>query len=182
MLADVSRRDEKVWASLTGEMGYALREEIQGAPTGSMFRRLMEEQVHLITSLPLNAAERCHELVTGQLYGSARANAIAEHILQTGQVTESRAMLIARTEVGRAASALTQSRAQYVGSDGYIWRTAGDKDVRKLHRKLEGTFHKWDDPPVAGENGERAHAGAIYNCRCYPEPVLPMEFRRFQRH
>jgi hypothetical protein len=26
---------------------------------------------------------------------------------------------------------------------------------------------------VAGEQGEHAHAGMIYNCRCYPEPVIP---------
>jgi uncharacterized protein with gpF-like domain len=101
----------------------------------------------------------------------------------------SHARLIARTETARTASVLTEVRAKSVGSEGYIWRTSLDADVRpkigtpnfaKLntlamgsHRKLEGTFHRWDDPPIASENGERAHPGQIYNCRCWPEPVLP---------
>jgi SPP1 gp7 family putative phage head morphogenesis protein len=107
-------------------------------------------------------------------------------------VTRSRAELIARTETGRAASALTQARAEYIGSPGYLWRNANDYKVRpeigikhfaKLntlakgsHRKLEGTFHRWDDPPIAGVNGERAHPGSIYNCRCWAEPVLPQRY------
>ena len=130
------------------------------------------------TSLPLDAAQRVHELTTGALYEGARANEIAAEIMKTGEVTRSRANLIARTEVGRSATTLTQARAESVGSVGYIWRTARDYDVRQRHKELEGTFHAWNDPPVATDPGQRpirAHAGSIFNCRCYAEPVLPGE-------
>lgn len=173
MLADVKRRDEAVWASWSREMGRSLREEIQNAPTGELMRRRLEEQVSLITSLPLEAGQRVHDLTIKGLSNSTRASAYVEAIQRSGHVAASRAELIARTETARTASELTQARAVHIGSDGYIWRTARDRRVRDLHRKLQGRFVAWDDPPVAGENGEHAHAGQIYNCRCYPEPVIP---------
>src|SRR5258708_507105 len=42
MLADVSRRDEKVWIERTRGMARDLRKEIARAPTGKTMRRLME--------------------------------------------------------------------------------------------------------------------------------------------
>src|ERR1019366_5325789 len=122
MLVDASRRDEKVWKEYTEYLGVNLRAEITSAPTGEVMRDLLNDQVYLITSLPLDAAKRVHELSSGALYEGARANEIAAEIMKTGEVTRSRANLIARTEVGRSATALTQARAESVGSVGYIWR------------------------------------------------------------
>jgi SPP1 gp7 family putative phage head morphogenesis protein len=175
MLADVSRRDEAVWAKLSVEMGRALREEIRSAPTGEFLRDKLAENVELITSLPLEAAERVHKLTMRALEGGERAAGVAKEIMRSGHITQSRANLIARTEVARTASGLVEARAKHVGSEGYIWRTAGDADVRALHKKLNGKFFNWDDPPISGEAGERSHAGQIYNCRCYCEPVVPDE-------
>ncbi len=185
MLVDVSRRDEKVWKEYTQYLGLNLQQEIATAPTGEVMRDLLNEQVHLITSLPLDAAKRVHELTTGALYEGARANEIAAEIMKTGEVTRSRANLIARTEVGRSATTLTQARAESVGSVGYIWRTARDFDVRQRHKELEGSFHAWNDPPIATDPGQRpirAHAGSIFNCRCYAEPVLPGEVAKSQKN
>lgn len=193
MIDDVSRRDIRAWNLHARAMGQEMRREILNAPTGELARQLMEDQVHLITSLPLQAAQRVHELSMGNLYSGARAAEVAKHLMETGQVTKSRADLIARTEAGRVSTAFTKVRAQFIGSEGYIWRSAGDWLVRPAigtphfsqlntlargsHRKLEGTFHKWDDPPIAGPKGERAHPGSIYNCRCYAEVVVPERLR-----
>lgn len=172
MLADVSRRDETAWRKLANLMGAELEDEIRNAPTGAAMRELMEEQIGLITSIPLDAAQRIHKFATQNLVSGTRAEAISQAIQSTGHVSKGRANLIARTEVGRASGALTQARAEYAGVEYYIWRSLGDSDVRPLHRKLNGTVHRYDNPPVAGEAGERAHAGMIYNCRCYMEPVI----------
>jgi SPP1 gp7 family putative phage head morphogenesis protein len=173
MQQDVSRRDLRTWRSLTAEMSTALRQEIANAPTGETLRRLLAEQVHLITSLPIEAGQRVHELTLQAIEQGDRFSEIVGMIRASGAVSESRANLIARTEVARTSASLTMARAQHVGSEGYVWRTAKDSDVRPKHKVLEGKYIRWDDPPVAGERGERAHAGMIYNCRCYPEPVLP---------
>jgi SPP1 gp7 family putative phage head morphogenesis protein len=176
MLADVSRRDQAQWNRVSRTMSRSLREEIERAPTGEALRKLLDLQVELITSLPLDAATRVHELAIEGLQTGARANELAAKILATGHVTASRANLIARTETARAASTLTQVRAKYVGSTHYIWRTSGDSDVRPLHRKLNGKTIAWDNPPVSGEDGEKAHAGTIYNCRCFASPIISEEF------
>lgn len=180
MSLDVDRREWNAWKQLSRSVGSALHKELEKFPTGEIRRRLMAEQVSLITSLPREAADRVHQLTASALITGQRADVVAKEILLSGHVTAGRARLIARTEVARTASVLTQSRSEFIGSDSYIWRTVGDTDVRNRdgdpvgsHRKLEGKVIYWDDPPVASTNGKTAHAGQIYNCRCWPEPILP---------
>lgn len=173
MLAEVSRRDETAWMAASRSVGRDLRRELADAPIVDVVRALLAEQVHLITSLPLEAAQRVHDLTveglgTGRRYGDLR-----DQILRTGHVTVSRATLIARTETARTASAFTQARARHVGAEAYVWRTANDRDVRKAHKQLANRVFRWDDPPVAEANGERHHPGQFPNCRCWAEPVLP---------
>lgn len=172
MLAGVNQRDEGAWAELTRELSLGLRREVRTAPTGELMRKLLAEQVTLIKSLPLEAAQRVHELTLKGLEDSTRASEIAKEIARSGEVTMGRATLIARTEVARTASTLTQARALHVGSVEYIWRTAGDSDVRESHRKMAGKVVRWDTPPTLSD-GTVTHAGQIYNCRCWPEPILP---------
>lgn len=174
LIAEVNQRDGQAWTELARSMGQELKAEVRAAPVMAAMQRLQEEQVELITSLPKKAAQRIHHLTQQSLYGgSVRAEDLAEEIARTGEVTLGRAKLIARTETSRTASAMVEARSRYVGSTGYFWRTSGDSDVREQHRKLNGKFFRWDAPPVSGSSGERSHPGAIYNCRCYPEPVLP---------
>lgn len=172
MVARVAKTDEQAWITLGRQMGKALRTELQSAPTGEFLRLFMDEQVHLITSLPLDAAQRVHDLTREAMVKAKRAEEVKAQILETGSVTETRARLIARTEIARTASGLTMARAQHVGSTHYIWRTSGDLDVRESHKKMEGAIVPWATPPLLSD-GTRTHAGMIYNCRCYPEPILP---------
>ncbi|WP_175920376.1 phage head morphogenesis protein [Burkholderia pyrrocinia] len=174
MIADLNRRDEQMWMKQAADMSRALREEIRGAATGETMRALLAEQVRLIKSIPLDAAERVHRLTLEGMVDSTRAAQISKAIQESGQVAKSRADTIARTEVSRTAATLTEARALDVGSPGYFWRTSGDSDVREDHRELEGKFFTWDKPPIADKrSGARAHPGCIYNCRCWAEVVLP---------
>ena len=96
---------------------------------------------------------------------------LVEEIRRSGDVTASRATMIARTATSSTAEALVEARARSVGSTGYLWRTARDGDVRPSHRAMEGKFVAWGSPPTL--DGYTAHAGCFANCRCRPEPVLP---------
>lgn len=187
MIHDVSLRDMKAWRERAKDISWNLEAVVRGAPIGLVMQQRMDEQVALITSIPRDIAEEVHQMAITSLYSGQRYGNIRDMILQKADITLARANLIARTEVARTTTELTRARSDYVGSDGYIWRTAHDADVRPAltlspraranfigsHRKLEGTFHRWDDPPVSGQRGERAHPGQIYNCRCIPEPVIP---------
>lgn len=171
MLADVSRRDERVWAQITQGMGVALRDEIRRAPTGARMQFLLADQVAEITSIPKDAAERLGKLVTEALYTGTRAAEISKEIQYSGHVSRSRADMLARTGVGTASTQLTRARAEYIQSPGYLWRTSRDSAVRESHRKMEGKFVAWDKPPTL--DNYTAHAGEPANCRCWCEPIVP---------
>lgn len=177
MLTEVDARDRQSWSDLAAEMSRELRREIQTAPTGQLFQALLNEQVTLIKSLPLEAAQRVHELTIKGLEDSTRASEFAKEIARSGEVATSRANLIARTEVARTASTLTQARAEHVGSTHYVWETSGDSDVRPGHKAMAGKVCEWKNPPAVEENGKimHHHPGQIWNCRCWPRPILPSE-------
>jgi SPP1 gp7 family putative phage head morphogenesis protein len=184
MIAEVSRRDYTAWVRHARMINQELDKELLwgGTVTGDEMRRIIDAQVDLITSIPLDAAQKVQDLsqaywVAGQRYGALRTNIIASDYLrefsQIPQQVYNRATLIARTETAKTSAAVTQSRAQYIGSTHYIWKTAKDADVRPMHKRLEGTVHAWDDPPIAEERGDRHHPGEFPNCRCWASPILP---------
>lgn len=172
MVVDSSLRNRKALASQTMEIGKAMRIELQRAPTGAVMRQLQEAQVTLIKSLPLEAAEKVQTLVREALPTSARSATLVDDIMKLGSQTEGRARTIARTETSKAQSTFTRARAEYVGSEGYIWRTSRDGNVRDSHREMDGKYVRWGSPPRLSD-GTVTHAGEIYNCRCWAEPVLP---------
>ncbi|MFG1302166.1 phage minor head protein [Xanthobacter sp. V3C-3] len=170
MIAEVAARDEATWFDVSRKMGRALRKEIATAPTGTIMRERLADQVRLITSLPREAAQRVRSLANEAIVQGTRPAELAKEIMRTGEVTESRAILIARTETSRTATELTRARAEHVGSPGYWWRTAGDSDVRESHRKMNGKFIAWNDPPTL--DGMTGHAGQLPNCRCFCDVAL----------
>jgi SPP1 gp7 family putative phage head morphogenesis protein len=176
MIADVSRRDAAAWIKHGQMIGQALREEIQNAPTGAAMRAALAEQVQYITSIPREAAQRLFKLTTEGMPQGIRASEIAAEIMRSGDVAKSSAMRLARTGVSSTATELTKARAEHIGSEGYIWRTSRDADVRKSHWEMEGKFVPWNKPPTL--DGFTAHCGQFANCRCFPEPQIPERFGR----
>ncbi len=172
MIKETAARDEFNWNTVAQKMGIALRAEIAGAPTGAVMRRLLAEQVDLITSLPREAAQRVHDLTQEGIVQGTRPAAIAAKILETEHVTKSRATLIARTEVARTASKLTEARALHVGCTHFVWITAGDSEVRASHKALNRKTFRYDTPPLSDPPDHYSLPGQIWNCRCLALPVL----------
>lgn len=177
IITDVSLRDEKTWLIYAQDLSRGMKDQIRNTDVGAVYQQLLNEQVRLIKSLPLDAAQRIQDLSTRALIEGSRASEISSMIMASGHVAKSRANTIARTEISRAQSIFTQARAENLGSEGYIWRTSEDEDVRKRHNELNGKFIYWDEPPIVDlKSGRRAHAGCDINCRCYPEPVIPDDY------
>ena len=174
IITDVALRDEKTWLIYAQDLSRGVKDQIRNTDIGAVYQELLNDQIRLIKSLPLDAAQRVHDLSTRALIEGGRAGEIAGLIMATGKVSKGRANTIARTEVSRASSVFTQCRAEDLGSDGYIWRTSNDLDVRQSHREMNGKFVKWDEPPTLDRM--TGHAGCLPNCRCYPEPVIPEDF------
>lgn len=172
ILESVSKNNERAWVQATKAMGKELRRFLTQTPVGAVARQLQAEQVELIKSLPIEAGLRAQNIAQEAAIGSKRADVAAQEIARTGKVTESRATLIARTEIAKANASMTQARAQSAGITHYIWRTAEDADVRSSHAAMNGKIFRFDTPPYV--EGEGNHGpGEIYNCRCFAEPIIP---------
>ncbi len=171
MLKRADVKSKRTFYAAAKRMGHNLDDLLSGDNAiADVFRQKIDENVLLIKSLPLDAAKRVENVVAKGFVNGSRADEILNDVLETGDISRNRAMLIARTEISKASTALTQGRAEGVGSEGYIWRTAGDGDVRPSHQAMEGRFVYWNDPPTL--DGIRGHAGEYPNDRCYPEPVI----------
>lgn len=171
MVEDVNMRDLATWRSMGVEISAGLKREIQRAPANDIINSLVNIQVDLIKSIPIDAAIRVNGLAIQIVESGERSKSIIADIMRSGEVAMSRAKLIARTEVARTAATLTQSRAQSIGSSGYIWRTSRDGDVRPSHMAMQGKFVAWNDPPTL--DNLTGHAGCLPNCRCWAEVIIP---------
>lgn len=171
MVEEIDARDRRAWREVSAEMSQIMQAQLHGTDVGSLTRQRLADQVQLITSLPRDAAERVHKLTLEGLTQGTRANEIAAEIMRSGQISKSRANLIARTEVARTSTEFTRARAEDIGSTHFIWRTSRDSDVRPTHKALDGKTFRWDEPPEC-DPGHHALPGAIWNCRCFAEPVF----------
>ncbi len=170
MLRDANRQSDRLFMAQMKSVGKEYNRQLAESMAGQQAAKLLREQVELITSIPIKAGLRVQELAKKAAADGTRAEELAQEILRTNEVTQARAMLIARTEIGKATATFNQARAQSVGSEGYIWRTSLDGDVRDSHGDMEGQFVRWDEPPTL--DGLTGHAGALPNCRCYAEIIV----------
>lgn len=170
MLSDSNNQSDRFFASQMKSIGKEYNRQLAESVAGREASRLLNAQVELITSIPVEAGLRAQKLSQQAAAGGRRADEVAKEILRTEDVTVSRAMLIARTEVSKATATFNEARAKSVGSPGYVWRTSEDEDVRESHAAMEGQFVSWDNPPTL--DGMTGHAGCLPNCRCYAEIVI----------
>ena len=167
-----NRHNLKEWRALSKTISDKMSSFYTEGAVAHAMRDLSEVGAGLIKSLPIDAGKKAVEYAQTAASTGMRHEDLINQIQELGEITHARAQLIARTEVARQQSLLTQTRAVSIGSEGYIWRTAEDGRVRPSHAALNGKFIRWDDPPLV-DGRYRAHAGQIFNCRCYPEPVVP---------
>lgn len=171
MLRSVAAQSRRAFKQENKRLTEGFREMMASSEVGLTQQVLLREQVTLIKSLPTKAGERVQTMATEAVMNGSRGAEIERELLRSGEVTEARARLIARTEVAKAQSTLTEARAKAAGSNAYIWRTAEDEAVRESHAEMEGQVVLWDSPPTLSD-GTVTHAGQIYNCRCFAEPIF----------
>jgi SPP1 gp7 family putative phage head morphogenesis protein len=171
MTSAVDRKNRQTWESHASKISKGLRQQLKQKIDDVTLSEINRRNAKLIKDLPLGAADKIADMATEATVTGTRAEQLAARIAEVGEMAHNRAQIIARTEVSKVSTTLTKARAAMVGSEGYIWRTSRDGDVRDGHAQMEGKFVRWDDPPRV--DGIKAHAGEAPNCRCYPEPVIP---------
>lgn len=160
-----------------------VKEEVK-SPDGVFWLKI-KENARLIQTFPLDVSTPLTEYIAKESLKGRRSEDILKDLEKKFPTTaKSRLRLIARTEVSKTQTALTQSKAVGMGLNWYIWKTSEDERVRGSHAKMLDVLINWNDPPsperlVGMKDCGKYHAGDIYNCRCYPEPVVDFDFIDF---
>lgn len=168
--------------STQGRMIYErLKRELNGPLNGSISFEI-QKNAEIIKSIPINISKEVTEHILTESMAGRRASSIAEDLQELiPKMTKNKAKLIARTETSKTSTALTKARCENLGINWYIWRTSEDVRVRSSHSHMEDVLVCWNNPPspeaLINEKFVGVyHAGDIYNCRCYPEPVIKLDF------
>ena len=115
--------------------------------------------------------------VVHEAYDSGlRVEGLAARLAERFGVSDTRAELIAQDQILKLNAQISETRLRDAGVEEYIWITSRDERVRPEHLALDGTKHRWDDPPVSNKNGEKNNPGTDVRCRCIANPVLPDTF------
>lgn len=171
--ARVSTRSHFLYTVLMEELKQGIKKDIDSQVISN---------AALIKTLPSDTAQKVVKDIEEYALSGLRAEEI-EKLIQdkTRQHSRASARLIARTEVSKTTSALTKARSEELGLRWYVWRTMEDGDrVRKSHRIMNNVLVSWNNPPspellVKEKDVGRYHAGNIWNCRCYSEPLIDID-------
>ena len=155
---------------------------------GGVFFQVVRENAQWIKTFPLDVSEELTRFISTEGMQGRRGSDIMTDLMQKfPDIAKSRLQLIARTEVSKTQSALTQARALSLGLNWYIWRTSSDARVRSAHSHMEGVLVNWNNPPspeVLDPKGKQVpygnyHAGNTFNCRCYEEVIVNLDYVEF---
>ena len=181
IVGQLDKNSKQEWEKHSKRMSFAMKQELMKADTGTTLKKFMDDNVHLIKSLPSEAAKRIHNIIYKNLYtGELRAAGLVKEIMKTKDITKNRAATIARTEISRASTGLTKARSEAVGIDWFVWHSTKDIRTRKAHKLLDGVLVNYSDPPSPESLiGEKSYGyylpGAIFNCRCYAAPLIRID-------
>ena len=130
----------------------------------------VRDNIELIASIPEQYFDKVEDLLEGNWEAGARWEDLADAISHVGDVTESRAKLIARDQTSKMNGAFNKARQTSIGIMRYEWQTAGDERVRETHAENDGKRFFWDEPPE-----ETGNPGEDINCRCVAIPVFDLD-------
>lgn len=170
------------WLKHSAIISQRMRQEIKTVPVKPLLEQFLMDNVGLIQSMPLRAAQKVQKVVVENLQtGQYRAEGLVDQIMNIGKVTENRAKLIARTEISRMSTELIRVRSEAVDMNWYIWKTSHDVRVRGSHRLMDKVLVNWSEPPSPERLDHQNHdygnynPGQIFNCRCYPQPLVRID-------
>lgn len=138
----------------------------------------VSQNTSLIKSVPSQYMAKVEQIVRTGVMAGTSSREIAKQVKEASGVSDRRAKIIARDQIGKANGELTQHRQTDLGVKEYTWVTAHDERVRgnpagrfpravPSHYARDGKTFSWDKPPEGG------HPGMAILCRCFASPVFP---------
>lgn len=123
--------------------------------------------VRMVKNVPETFFDDIGNRVAQGLREGQRAEELQQVISDRYDVSESRARLIARDQIGKLNAELNETRQVALGIETYTWRGVMDERERDEHIAHEGETYAWNDPPA-----DTGNPGEDVNCRCTAEPNI----------
>ncbi len=162
--------DERLKAAIKASLSIDISPVLnQSGPILDAMKAATKANIELITSIPDQFFEKLGDAVGKNMESGMRFEDLAKEIERIGDVTESRAKLIARDQTSKMNGAFNEARQTSLGIDRYVWQTSGDERVRPEHATNDGEIFSWDKPPATG------HPGQDINCRCVAVPYFDLD-------
>lgn len=124
------------------------------------------QNVSYIKSIESNLLDKVSTLIFEETVKGTASKQIQEQLMQSFDVSRSKAKFIAVDQSGSIFGQLTKERHTSIGVEKFAWLSAGDKRVRPEHQNYNGKTYTYKD----GANGKTP--GSDYRCRCVGQPVF----------
>lgn len=150
------------------------REELSERSSEALSRGYSDNMELWVKNFSADTIRELREAVEENAAAGYRFDHLVDRIQGRYDVSRTKAEFLARQETSLLVSKHREQRFGEVGITEYVWRTAGDVEVREGHRELNGRTFEFAKPPVVdAASGRRANPGEDYRCRCRAEPVMP---------
>ena len=138
----------------------------------------IKTNVGLIKTIPQKFFGQIENTVN-DMWTNGRSTAdIKDALWERYDITERRAKVIARDQIGKINQQVTEKRHRELKITKYRWSTSKDErvrgdpsglypDAKYSHYDREGEVFSYDDPPEDG------HPGTPIQCRCVAIPIIP---------
>jgi len=126
----------------------------------------VHENVSLIKRLQGSALDQLETILTRAAASGTRAEAIQQEIEDRFGVTERHARLLARDQIGKLNSRVTEARHTELGITSYQWIHVVNRNPRVEHVARHGKPFRYDTPPADG------HPGWAICCHCLQQPIF----------
>jgi len=135
------------------------------------------QNAELIKSVPQDAIEEIRRIVLNGLSEGKRHEEIAKEISGTSANStfnkmNNRIKTIARTEVAKVNSQITNKRLTNLGIKRAIWDATGDSRTRTCHAVRNGKEYDIEKGLYSSCDGKTIQPGQEINCRCVAVPII----------
>ncbi len=143
----------------------------------------------LIKNNSSNYVANINDIVEKGVVNGWSVSQVKEQIKKANKsITESKAKLIARDQIGKLNGQVTQAQQEELGLEMYVFSTSGDERVRgnpggiypkanPSHYLMDGLYCRWDDSSVCSKDkgktwesrpskAVKLHPGQDIQCRC----------------
>jgi SPP1 gp7 family putative phage head morphogenesis protein len=142
------------------------------------YKLFAAENSVLIRSIPNQMLDRLSIIIMEGYKSGKSTEDLTQEIITQFNVSENRAKLIARDQIGKLHSKIIQDEASILNIDYYIFSDSADERTRASHHAMHNKICKFSDPSVYKDDikdkwakrssigGVELHPGQDFQCRC----------------